>query len=204
MVDVTEIEKKRFAYLNTLYDESDGNRFLLYKKQDIGREIGLDRNEAENIVDYLRNEGLVDTTKEEIAISHNGIKEVETARKNPEKPTEHFPVNIIHVGQMIDSQIAQASPGTTQLNILSNDDRRAVETDLALLKEHIDQLELQPEQESDLRAEIETIEGQMKSSKPKWAIIKESFSSIRGILQVAATISATAQGAVQLLSMLHH
>jgi hypothetical protein len=105
---------------------------------------------------------------------------------------------------MIDSQIAQASPGTTQLNILSNDDRRAVETDLALLKEHIDQLELQPEQESDLRAEIETIEGQMKSSKPKWAIIKESFSSIRGILQVAATISATAQGAVQLLSMLHH
>jgi hypothetical protein len=204
MVDITEIEKKRFAYLNTLYDESDGNRFLLYKKQDIGREIGLGANEAENIVDYLRNEGLVDTTKEEVAISHNGIKEVETARKNPEKPTDHFPVNIIHVGQMIDSQIAQASPGTTQLNILSNDDRRAVETDLALLKEHIDQLELQPEQESDLRAEIETIEGQMKSSKPKWAIIKESFSSIMGILQVAATISATAQGALQLSSMLHH
>jgi hypothetical protein len=177
---------------------------LLYKKQDIGREIGLGANEAENIVDYLRNEGLVDTTKEEVAISHNGIKEVETARKNPEKPTDHFPVNIIHVGQMIDSQIAQASPGTTQLNILSNDDRRAVETDLALLKEHIDQLELQPEQESDLRAEIETIEGQMKSSKPKWAIIKESFSSIMGILQVAATISATAQGALQLSSMLHH
>ena len=34
-------------------------------------------------------------------------------------------------GTMIGSQIAQASPGTTQLNILTADDRRAVKEDLA-------------------------------------------------------------------------
>lgn len=202
MIGIMEIEKKRFAYLNALYDESDGNRFLHYKKQDIGREIGLDASEAENIVDYLGNEGLVDTTKEDVAISHDGIKEVEAARKNPEKPTDHFPVNIIHVGQMIGSQIAQASPGAAQMNIVAVDERRAIEEDLALLKEGIHQLQLPPEQESDLEAEMETIEAQMKSSKPKKEIVKAAYASIKGILQSAAG-GVAAQIAIQFLSKLH-
>lgn len=139
-----------------------------------------------------------------VRITHAGIREVEEALEHPDHSTDHFPKNVIHIGTMIGSQIAQASPGATQLNILTADDRRAVETDLALLNERLDQLELPPEQKSDLRAEMETIEAQMKSSKPKWTVIKDSFGSIKEILQAAAAVAATAPGALQLLSMLHH
>ena len=172
----------------------------------IGDKLGFDAREAEKIAQYLHDEGLIEIIDKDrhIRITHAGIREVEEAREHPEKPTDHFPKNVIAIGTMIGSQFSQASPGSTQLNIFSADDRRAVEEDLALLKERIDQLELPPQQESDLRAEMETIEAQMKSSKPKWAVIKDSFGSIKGILQAAAAVAATAPGALQLLSMLHH
>jgi hypothetical protein len=203
MADISEVQKKRFDFLNTLYDESKANRFVYYKKREIGAEIGVDADEAEIIVDYLRGEGLVDTTKEDVAISHYGIKEVEAARTNPKEPTDHFPANVIVVGQMIDSQISQASPGAIQY-ILNVDDRRVIEEIVTLLKENLDGLHLSSEQESDLLADVGTIEEQMKSSKPKWTIIKESIASITEKLQTVAAVSTIAQSALQLLSMMHH
>jgi hypothetical protein len=204
MINVKDIKTKRFQFLHELYEETGGTKWKTSTKEDIGKKIGLDISETNGIVDYLADEGLVSTTKTSIGISHAGIKEVEEAMEHPDKPTDHFPVNIIHVGQMIDSQIAQASPGTTQLNILTADDRRTIEEDLALLKEHLDELKLPPEQESDLRAETETIEAQMKSSKPKWVVIKQSFGAIKGILELAVATGATGNLALELLRALHY
>ena len=206
MVDFKEIKKNRFDFLRTLYDETGGDIWKSYFIVDIGRKLGFDPDEAEKIAQYLHDEGLIEIVSKDrnIRILHAGIKEVEEAMEHPDKPTDHFPVNIIHVGQMIDSQIAQASPGTTQLNILTADDRRTIEEDLALLKEHLDELKLLPEQESDLRAETETIEAQMKSSKPKWIVIKQSFGTIKGILELAVATGATGNLAIELLRALHY
>ncbi len=206
MIDIKQIKKMRFDFLSTLYDEADRDIWKISFVAKIGDKLGFDAREAEKIAQYLHDEGLIEIIDKDrhIRITHAGIREVEEAREHPEKPTDHFPKNVIAIGTMIGSQISQASPGSTQLNVFSADDRRAVEEDLALLKERIDQLELPPQQESDLRAEMETIEAQMKSSKPKWAVIKASYDSIKGILQVAAAVAATAPGAQQLLSMLHH
>lgn len=202
MADISEVQKKRFDFLSTLYDESKANRFAYYKKREIGAETGVDADEAETIVDYLRGERLVDTTKEDVAISHFGIKEVEAARTNPKEPTDHFPANVIVVGQMIDSQISQASPGAVQY-ILNVDDRRVIEEIVTLLKENLDGLHLSSEQESDLLADVGTIEEQMKSSKPKWTIIKESANSLKEILLTVAAVSTVAPNIIHLLNMLH-
>jgi hypothetical protein len=92
---------------------------------------------------------------------------------------------VINIQTMIGSQqISQASSGVTQLNILTAGDRPAIEEDLALLKEKIDELKLPSEQESDLSAEMDTIEAQMKSSKPKSEVIKAAYASIKSILQL--------------------
>jgi hypothetical protein len=63
---------------------------------------------------------------------------------------------------------------------------------------------LSSEQESDLLADVGTIEEQMKSSKPKWTIIKKSVVSLKEILLTVADTAATAHSTLQLLSMLHH
>jgi Polymerase beta, Nucleotidyltransferase len=208
MVDIKDIKKKRFDFLRTLYDETDGDTWNAnYTVLDLGEKLGFDPDAAEKIAQYLHDEGLIEIMDfdRHIRILHTGIQEVEEAIEHPNKPTDHFlPVNILQVGQMIDSQIAQASPGATQLNILTADDRPAIEEDLALLKKYVDQRELPPEQESDLRAEMDTIKAQMKSSKPKLTVIKESFGSIKEILQAAGAVATTAPAALQLLSMLHH
>jgi len=204
MSDVMEIQKKRFDFLNTLYDESGADRFRLFPREYIGQKIGLDPREAENIIDYLGNEELVDTTRDTVSISQYGIKEVEAARNRPEKQTDHFPANIINIGTMIDSQILQASPGAMQVSVITAQDRSTIEEAISLLKEHMDELKLPPEQERDVRADMETIEAQMKSSKPKWTVIKESATSSKEILQTVAAVSTAAQSALQLLSMLHH
>jgi hypothetical protein len=207
MVDIIEIQNKRFNFLHTLYDESNANEFAYYKKRDVGEEIGVDVNEAETIVSYLRGEGLVRTTKEDVAISHYGIIEVEAARTHPEKETDHFPANIIHVDTMIGSQIMQASPGATQaieMNVLTADERQKIEKALSLLKGNIDEIQLPPDQKSDLQAEIDTTEAQLRLSKPMRTRIMESVNSIKAILQPIATGSAIALQIIQLLSMLHH
>jgi hypothetical protein len=139
-----------------------------------------------------------------LRILHAGVIEVEDALSQPDKPTKHFPpMNIIYVERMYDSQFAQASPGATLITVTA-EDRRTIDEAIFLLKEHMGEFDLPSEQKSDLLADMETIEAQMKSSKPKWTIIKESAASINGKLQPIATGSAIALQIIQLLSMLHH
>ena len=202
IVDITDIKKKRFEFLRTLYDETNGYTWAMtFVVTDIGEKIGVNPDQAEKIAQYLHDEGLIEIMDKDrhMRILHAGTRELEKAIEHPEEATDHFPRNVIRIGTMIGSQIAQASPGTTQLNILTADDRRAVKEDLAVLKERIDQLELPPQHESDLRAEMETIEAQMKSSKPKIEIIKAAYASIKGIL-LSVTSGVGAHIAIQLLS----
>jgi hypothetical protein len=206
MVDIKDIKKKRFEFLRALFDDTDQDTWnMRYTVMDIGGKLGFDPDEAQKTAQYLHDEGLIEimTKDRNMRITHAGIREVEHALSEPDKPTEHFPaLNIIHVGKMDHSQITQASAGVTQLNILTADDRPAIENDLALLKESINQLKLPPEEDSDLRAEMETIEAQMKSSKPKRKVVEAAYASIKGILQSAAG-GAAAHIAIQLLSKLH-
>jgi len=111
---------------------------------------------------------------------------------------------VISIDTMIDSQISQASSGAMQVSVVAAEDRSTIDEAISLLKEHMGELNLPSEQKSDLQADVETIEAQMKSSKPKWTIIKESAGSIKGILQPTATVSTIALQIIQLLSTVHH
>jgi hypothetical protein len=60
------------------------------------------------------------------------------------------------------------------------------------LKETFEYPSIPTPQKTDLEAEIKTIEGQLSSSKPKTAIIKESLSSAKNILENISSICASA------------
>ncbi len=113
---VVELARQRFAFLKELYDRSGGDSTPDFPAKDIGRKLGFDEALNEKIYQYLKAEGLLDFRGmgPQVAIAHEGIKEIEQVSKQPEGGTAHFPANVVFVGQMTDSQIIQASPGASQ------------------------------------------------------------------------------------------
>ena len=102
----------------------------------------------------------------------------ETDQADTRAPACHCPpVNII---------IQQAGPKATQEVTIGVDGYEEPLEVIQALKESMGQLGLKPPQKSDIQAEIQTIEAQMSSSKPKVQIITESIESIRRILEGAA------------------
>ena len=113
---VGELERQRFAFLKELYDRSGGDSLPDCPAKDIGQKLGFDQAVTEKTHRYLKAEGLLEYQGmgPQVAITHQGIKEIEQALKQPAIGTDHFPANIIIVGQMTDSQISQAGATATQ------------------------------------------------------------------------------------------
>lgn len=92
-------------------------------------------------------------------------------------------------GNVIDSQFQQGNNNVMN----SNKDDSEIETVKLLLIEVKKLTKNLPAdyQQSELQADIETIESQMKSPKPKIEVIKEIFKSIRNILEgsIGSTLS---------------
>jgi hypothetical protein len=188
MNTIEDMKKKRFQFLNKLYKLTGGDEFKWFNMFQIGKELGFDNALTENIAQYLRDEGLIEfrALGGIIGISHQGVREIEKAFSNPDIPTSHFPpINIIAIGQMISSQIQQASPEATQVGTINEDRYEELKKVIQSLKESIDKLDLDWQHKSDIQAEIQTIEAQMSSSKPKVTIITECLGSIRRILEGA-------------------
>ena len=116
-MSLEELKKKRLQYLKKLYDVTEGDRYSHVSMYDLGKDLGFERKETEGIVDYLFGEHLLTYAGLGgiISMTHEGVKEVESALDNPKKPTEHFPpINIIQVDKMINSQIQQSTKESEQ------------------------------------------------------------------------------------------
>jgi AbiTii len=97
------------------------------------------------------------------------------------------------------SQIQQSADNPTQIMINSELDIERVRDFVNSLKDSLGQLGLNGEQEAELRAEIQTIESQVASPKPKKSILRESLASAGRLLEnttanVAATLIAKLSG----------
>jgi hypothetical protein len=116
-VDIAELDRVRFAYLKRLHEATDGSPRAGVDMWAIGHEFGLDRRGTARVFDYLKDAGLARPVAGggTIGITHDGVQAVEDALRDPQTAREHFPmINIIAVGNMINSQIQQATDGTTQ------------------------------------------------------------------------------------------
>lgn len=208
MMSVEEMKKKRFQFLHSLYEVTEGNEQKIVNMRKLGQELRFQSSLTQSIVQYLQGEGLIETIGHggTIRITHLGVREVEEALSNPDKQTDHFlpfnTVNIVSVEKMIDSQIQQAGSRSTQAITISEERHEELKEIIQLLKDSIDQLDLSSLQLSDLQAEIHTIEAQMLSSKPKDKIITECFKSIRSILEGAAGSALASNLLSRILSLL--
>ena len=182
-------KKNRFLFLNCLYESSSGDTGAVFNMWEVGSELKLDRNETSQIVDYLIGENLIESRAlgGGISLTHWGVKEVEQAIENPSKPTEHFlPLNIINIGTMTNSTLQQGTTNST-INFTYNTQTAVdIEKIVSQLNDIKDSLNLSNELQNELISELQTIEIQKNSSKPKSIIITESLKSIRTILESVA------------------
>jgi|LGOV01.1.fsa_nt_gb hypothetical protein len=189
MIQIEILRKNRFTYLHHLYKKSSGSTFPDMNMWEIGRELGFGKEKTENITDYLENEGLLKYTAlgGTIAITHPGIVEVEEALSHPEEPTQYFPpVNVINIHHMESSQIQQGASYSTQSQFIDTLSKNDILAFIESLKGNLYELELEDNEQSEISADISTIEAQLSSSRPKRNILKECLTSIQRILEGAA------------------
>ena len=191
MSAIEELRKKRFRYMHKLYEKTGGNKYNRVNSWDLGKELGYERDETESITQYLEGEGLMKYTDLNfgINITHYGVKQVEEALSHPEEPTHFFPpVNIINIHHMEGSQIQQGTVSSSQTGTFKLTNRNDLNQFIKLLKEKLPELSLNEEDESEIKADISTLESQIDSSRPKVGIIQESLSSTKRILEGAGAV----------------
>jgi hypothetical protein len=186
-LNLTELKAARFKLLNHYYDLTGGDPYKWNPPQAVGAELGYDEQTSLQLAEYLKNEGLLKywAMGPQAGITHQGVKEIEAARSEPEKPTRYFPpVNVIHVGgNVVHSAFQQASPEAQQTLEINEARTQDVLAALAQIKTHIDDLGLTAQAKTDLQVDVATVEAQMKASRPKGAVITECFRSIRNIVE---------------------
>lgn len=79
----------------------------------------------------------------------------------------------------------KGNPSTQQTAGLHDSQSQSILRGIEELKKHIARLKLEPEEKSNLEAEVRTIEAQIGSPKPKPSILDESLASMRTILEAA-------------------
>lgn len=195
MTSIEEKKLNRFRMLKAIYDEVNNDEYTWVNMWEIGRQLNFDRATTEQVTQFLVGEGLIAfrAIGGTIGITHTGIVEIERAESVPDQPTTYFPpVNIINVGQMVNSQIQQSSPRATQTQTITSDESSKLQATLLEIQNSIDKLNITEDTKQELISNIHTIEAQLKSPKPKRSIIKETVASIRSILEgVTGNIAAT-------------
>jgi len=189
---VEEMKDKCFQFLRRLYEWTDGDESKRVYMYGIGEELGFDRDLTVKIEQYLRGEGLINSTfvfgiqDKSIGISHKGVLAVWGDLPNSDRPTDHHSSqNITSIGQMINSQIQIGSPEATQVVTIDESGYDELKEVIKSLKESIDRLNIDQQQKSELQVDIKTIDEEISSSKPKAAIITECLGSIKRILEGA-------------------
>lgn len=188
----------RLQFMLVLYDAVDGFDAQFVELTRIATSLGLrtsdplEKVEVLKRVRYLQGEGLISVSGPpadpgSIAITHQGVREVEQARSNPERPTEHFPaIDSLELDPVSPARPSPADPSSSEsLGSLSEQDRLEVVRITQSLRTWADQLGLEEQQRAELEADVKTIEAQLESPVPKVRLIECSMESIKGTVSKA-------------------
>lgn len=121
---IDEKRKKRFQFLNALYEFAGGSRLINISYSDLGEKIGFSKEESDQISDFLSDEKLIEFVAfgGQMSITHKGILEIENARSKPQDETKYFPpFNIFIMGNVSNSNIQVGNNNQVQNKGIQND-----------------------------------------------------------------------------------
>ncbi|MGA2879131.1 MAG: hypothetical protein ABSG13_09295 [Bryobacteraceae bacterium] len=178
--------KERFRFLKALYDRVGDDITTGHHFTWIADDINLNHPAAARFAQLLASDHLVSLTNEgNLRITHTGIKEIEAALTKPESPTEHFPAYVVNIQNMTNSTIQQGSHHSSATIVAQPGEIESLKQLLASIKEEQDKLQLSADIRAEMDSEIQTVESQLSSPRPKSVIVKESLRTLRTILENA-------------------
>lgn len=94
---VEQRERERYSLLKTIYDHAGDNTGEGIHYAEAFSKAGLDEDEGHDILEYLNHKGLISdrTGVGGLALSHEGILEMEQSIMHPDTPTEHFKRGVV-------------------------------------------------------------------------------------------------------------
>ncbi len=198
MKTLEETKIDRFNFLKKVYERKTRGGLQIFEASKIADEIGLERNQADLIVEFLEGENLLEThddSGELISIIHYGKLKIEEALSKPDKPTKYFPpVNIIYnYGEMHNSPIMQGSTNGNQTFNLTEQNVTNLGKFIEAFEQKYQELRFNSEDDkNEAIAEVQTIKTQLISPRPKEFVIQESRKTLRNILEgMTGSILAT-------------
>ena len=165
---ISELNDSSHQFLLSLYKETNGDITVQKSMYEIGSDMGLDREEASKLTEDLMGWSLVEirTLSGDIAITSAAVEEIEKLGYRPN-----------------DSAEKSVQLGGDQL--VTEDVRPVIEQLTGDIKQTAGRLGLPYETLSELMSDLKTIDVQLDSTRPKTAIIRECFRSIKPILDKA-------------------
>lgn len=167
-MEQNDIDEKCSQFLNELFAQTEDHPQAQISMYDIGATMGLEKNMSKQLAEELIGLGMVEirTLSGGISITESGVDQV---RKS--------------MGDTASAEVGILSLGDTP--ILGDKNRLVVEGILGDLKKEAGNLGLEFDLLTELLADLKTIDVQLTSSKPKTAIVRECFLSIKRLLEKA-------------------
>ncbi len=171
-----DIDDRGWAFLIELCEQTKGDPSVQVSMYDIGAALGLDRDDAKRIAEALISWELVEirTLSGGIGICEEGI--AEARRIGAGSPTSQEAALKLGAAPVIDETI-----------------REGIEQIILDLKSRAGSMGLAYEALTEYVADLKTIDAQLGSSRPKTAILKECFRSIKDVAEKVGAKDSVAQ-----------
>jgi hypothetical protein len=202
VMSLEEERQQRIEFMRRLKDEIDGSSAWSVDPRIIGHRMGLHGWDTSAIVNQLVEAALVEEVYgEEVRLTDAGRREVEqsqsvsTDSQMAPKISMHFSGNAygVQAGTVGSNQYVA-------VNLVS--ERATIQAFLTALRQELDELPISAEERDIVTSDIDTVEAQLRSPKPRNAVLREAVSSLREVVLGAAGSGAFA-GLVELAQHIH-
>jgi hypothetical protein len=168
-----ELNESNRNFLLQLYQATQGDPSAQVSMYDIGSKLDMDRNDSSRLAEDLISMELIEirTLAGGIGITDSALSMLEEAG--------------VRQGE---NQKQSATLGDDP--VIGTDQRSAVEQTITELKQSLGNFGLVFEDLSEVMADLKTIDTQMDSSRPKTAIIRECFRSLRSSFEKGGAADA--------------
>jgi hypothetical protein len=203
MSDIAKKQEQRYLFLKQLYDQTDDDEHIFVDFIQLGAIVGQDENTVRKIVQYLTGEGLVKSiSRDDGAITHYGVVQVEQALKEPNEPTQFFPpivnMNIILEGTTIQggfNVLSSIQDSYNKVNSANTPDDlktllKQLAKEVAAISEH-----LSVEKAEQVARDLENLTAEATSENPRkewWQL------SVEGLKQAAKDVGEIGEPVLKL------
>jgi hypothetical protein len=162
----SELDQQERTFLAEIYRCAGEDPAASVSMYEIGEKLGMDRQESARIAEMLLAGGLLDlrSLSGAVALTQSGHEAAAAAQ-----PSDSEGAFSLGDGPLLDA-----------------DRQQVVATIIADLKQQAGKMGLEFDALSEMVADLKTIEAQLNSPRPKTAVIRPCFESIRDLLQGTA------------------